>query len=65
MFEHEIQQQHAAELMRVAATERLARQAAKDRRAARRTDRRAARTSGQNASEGPVSSLRNRLARAA
>ncbi|OEJ24885.1 hypothetical protein AR457_10790 [Streptomyces agglomeratus] len=61
MYEHEIQQQHAAELMRVAAAERLARQAVKARRAARRT----ARASGQNASEGPVSSLRNRFARAA
>ncbi|MBT2397954.1 hypothetical protein [Streptomyces sp. ISL-100] len=61
MFEHEIQQQHAAELIRLAATERLARQAAK----ARRANRRAARASGQNASEGPVSSLRNRFARAA
>ncbi|GHA92868.1 hypothetical protein [Streptomyces chryseus] len=61
MFEHEIQQQHAAELRRVAAGERLARQAAK----ARKARRRAARSSGQNASEGPVSSLRNRFARAA
>ncbi|MBT2487574.1 hypothetical protein J7E96_03290 [Streptomyces sp. ISL-96] len=61
MFEREIQQQHAAELMRLAAIERLARQAAK----ARRANRRAARASGQKASEGPVSSLRSRFARAA
>lgn len=61
MFEHEIQKQYAAELIRLAANERLARQAAKAHRAARRT----ARESGRNASEGPVSSLRSRFARAA
>ncbi|GAA2931047.1 hypothetical protein [Streptomyces enissocaesilis] len=57
MFQHEIQQQHAAELMRRAAAERLVQQAAKARRAAR--------ASGKNAPEGPVSSLRSRFARAA
>ncbi|MGW0547830.1 hypothetical protein [Streptomyces altiplanensis] len=61
MFQHELQQQYAAELMRRAAAERLVHQAAKARRAARR----AGRASGENTPEGPVSSLRNRFARAA
>ncbi|MGR8008087.1 hypothetical protein [Streptomyces hypolithicus] len=65
MFELEIQKQHAAELIRRADAERLARQAVTARRAARRAARHGGRHSGGNTPEGPVSSLRSRFTRAA
>ncbi|MBT2509539.1 hypothetical protein J7I98_27430 [Streptomyces sp. ISL-98] len=61
MFEYEMQKLHAADLLQRADAQRLVKQAVK----AGRADRRSARRSAKNASEGPVSSLRSRFARAA
>ena len=61
MFEYEIQKLRTAELLRQAEQERLVTQI----RRARRDTRRAERRSAKNATEGRVSSLRSRFARAA
>jgi hypothetical protein len=61
MFEYEIQQLRTAELLRRAANERLVNEVRK----ARRDARRIARRSGKGATEGRVSTLRQRFVRAA
>ncbi|MCX5385846.1 hypothetical protein [Streptomyces sp. NBC_00083] len=58
MYDYEIYKTRQADLLRRADQERLARQV-------RRDARRAARHSGGNGTEGQVSSVRNRFARAA